>query len=132
MDAMLTAFSICCARLDEKRLLPVKLPAEVLEVLIFQLVENKAIAAGPRLMGRPRPYTPLKISAAGAETCRDYWSSFNTASGEEFACAMAAMEACCRTCALVRLAASAATSASLIWLSAAEKLVTCDWAREMA
>src|SRR3954470_3010123 len=58
--------------------------------------------------------------------------SESTACGAEFACAMAAMEACTRTCALVRLAASDATSVSRIRDSAAENPEICDCARLMA
>src|SRR4051794_40353531 len=63
-----------------------------------------------------------------------YWplSSERTACGAELAWAMAAREACCRTWALVRLAASAATSASRMRDSAAEKLEICDCARPTA
>ena len=63
---------------------------------------------------------------------RGYCKSFNTACGAELACAMAAIEACCNTDALVRLAASVATSASRSWASAEEKFVICELAREIA
>jgi hypothetical protein len=56
MDAMFTAFWSCCAKLDAKRLLPVKLPAdvpEVPEVLISQPsnlnLRNDESRPGPRL-----------------------------------------------------------------------------------
>ena len=65
--------------------------------------------------------------------CRVYcFNSERTAWGSWLACAMAAMEACCNTCALVRLAACWATLASRICDWAAEKLVICDCARLMA
>ena len=65
--------------------------------------------------------------------CRAYcFSSARMACGSWLACAMAAMEACCNTCALVRSAASAATLASRICDWAEEKLVICDCARLMA
>jgi hypothetical protein len=54
MDAILTALEICCARLDANSLLPVKLPAEVLEVLMSQLFETRWIAAGTSVEGTGR------------------------------------------------------------------------------
>ena len=54
------------------------------------------------------------------------------ACGDELAWAMAATEACSSTWALLRLAASVATSASRIWDSAEVKLVTCELARSVA
>jgi len=54
------------------------------------------------------------------------------ACGAALAWAMAATEACCSTWALVRLAASFATSASRIWDSAEDRLVICALARSRA
>src|SRR5947199_10271396 len=56
----------------------------------------------------------------------DYASSFKSACGAELACASAATEDCSSTCDLVKLAASAATSASRMRDSAAESLVIWD------
>src|SRR5581483_609874 len=56
----------------------------------------------------------------------DYWSSFRSAWGAALACARAATEDCSRICALVRLAASVATSASRSADCADEKLDICD------
>src|SRR5216684_1355347 len=56
----------------------------------------------------------------------------STACGAELACARAAIPACNKVCALVRLAASEARSASRIRDSAAARLVNWDDARLMA
>ena len=61
-----------------------------------------------------------------------YASSLSTAAGAALACARAAIEVCCKVCALVRLAASDAMSASRMRDCAAEKLVICESARLMA
>ena len=74
-------------------------------------------AKAGRTGSAPRPDPPMRnrlTASAG------YCKSFRTAWGAELACAMAAIDACCSTCALVRLAASAATSASRMRDSAAE------------
>jgi aromatic-L-amino-acid decarboxylase len=63
---------------------------------------------------------------------RYYLSNERIAWGAELACARAAVPACTRICALLRLAASAARSASRIRDSAAASLVTCVWASATA
>ena len=64
---------------------------------------------------------------------RDYLSNRETTCcGAALACDKAASVDCCRTCALVRFAASKATSASRMRDSAAEKPEICDCARSMA
>ena len=50
----------------------------------------------------------------------------------ELACARAAMEDCCRVCALARFEASAATLASSMDDSDAVKFVICELASEVA
>ena len=50
----------------------------------------------------------------------------------ELACARAAMEDCCRVCALARFEASAATLASSMDDSDAVKFVICEFARLVA
>ena len=80
-----------------------------------------------------RPGTSKQTWAAlrreSAQTVRNirllpllYWRSFRSAWGAALAWARAATEDCSRICALVRLAASVATSASRIADWAAEKL----------
>ena len=61
-----------------------------------------------------------------------YCRSFSSAWGAALAWAMAAIEDCCNTCALLRLAASCATFASRMPDSAAESFVICELARLVA
>src|SRR5579864_5103099 len=61
-----------------------------------------------------------------------YCRSLRTAAGAALACARAAIEDCSKVCALVRLAAAAATSASRIADCAEEKLVIWELARAVA
>ena len=86
--------------------------------------------AKPGWPDRTRPAVELKFSA---RLPRHYpRNRASTACGAELACAMAAREACCNTCDLVRFDASSAKSASRIRDSVAEKLVICELARLMA
>jgi hypothetical protein len=98
--------------------------------------DSLPIALGTRQSqraGRKPACTRRRSTRLWLAARRDYcFSSASTACGSWLACAMAAMEACCNTCALVRLAASAATLASRICDWAEEKLVICDCARLMA
>src|SRR4051794_15161823 len=109
-DAIFCARVMTWAKSLENVLLPVKIE---LVALLIRISQN----AGPALASRPGHITPTVYSGR-----RDYpRSSERTACGAELACAIAAMDACTRTCALVRFAASDATSVSRIRDSAAEK-----------
>lgn len=86
----------------------------------------------PCVEGGPR-ITEGRAIADPARLTDEYQPrSFRRVCGAELACAIAATEACSRTWALERLAASCATLASLMPDSAAEKLVICEFARLVA
>src|ERR1700683_5578912 len=67
-------------------------------------------------------YSLIQIRSVYAEAYA-LFSSDRITCGAELACAIAATDACSNTCALVRLAASVATSASRMLDSVAEKFV---------
>src|SRR5258708_3894889 len=93
--------------------------------LCCAVLRARAACGGSRERGVPR--RPQTLCEGHA-----YWRSFRTCCGSELACASTEIPACCSTCALLRLAVSAAKLASMICDCAALMLVDCVCTFEIA